>query len=887
MNPGANILLVQAQKNGRTYELIPHTLFAKDFPLFFSSDYHHWADLEAQVIEFRPLATPWESDPSNWRLRISSRMNTVMERLTAAGSTFLADVHSALFQSISQRLEPLESSHFLHVACSAEQQITVDLPRMKLSFFINSEQALESHNLRNHVVDKDQSSGTMLGLQNQLVLRMKSSSARDLPLSRSVLIPHGTVEFSSNTNHVLVNINLGNSREVSFHQYKVDTDLRYLATSTGLTSRLFKIYLHALTSHCLPDPLTGRTGTEEALYELAEPATLSFGQIATGEAELLKLIGELTPTRKYYPANNRSMQRTYWANISPLSQHYAFTTSAKAILAHADTLRLFNPQPLNPMSYAAKQEQTLLERAACRSFVYYPLGIATQLSTVLNGDNIKDCLYSGRNCSLTERADVEHAAFWASYLAYNRWNQPTYTICDLVGLFESWGTVEGPHDDLKLSYSSSWIDLTLSLSWLSIYNLCRRASTSGNQYQLAVCLASATYSQRLPDYMLRVFIAFATNPTFRNMEPPNHPSYQLMRNNTPDRSHIEQFASNYARDLKDSPAGDMSMQGGESEREFRQRQRDYYESTISSLKPALVASLIDQQDHQQTLGTFSPWFNVEGCAATVVQYIASCHRNNELRAHLQSIKIILDSQPPTSGLDLPALPPIQINSRSQILPAVNHFAPLYLQQLIGSRQSPESEEYFFPSRPSIVTGKGSPADTARLAPLIAEFQNNNEHPIYSRYGNDLEQSRLNLAAASGVTLPKKFPSSRLLKGNFQRCQEYMDGIYAEIHDSLGPLTPADHITSVSGIWPRRTPRTILRMLCFWSRKSLPDDWKGALLEYAQAFVEYQRAQSLIRLAQENRREEFFKELDLESIGLGAIARDPDWLLVQVSIDYPF
>ncbi|KAF8602020.1 hypothetical protein BDV93DRAFT_584535 [Ceratobasidium sp. AG-I] len=885
LNPASKLLLVQAQKDGRTYELIPHTMLAKDFPLFFSSEYHHWADLESQVIEFRPLANPWENNPGNWRLRFSSGVDSIMEIATAAGSSFLADIHSSLFQSISQQLAPLETSRYLHATYSAAKQITIDLPRLKLSFFVNENRALESHNLRGQIVDENQSSGAMLGLQNQLLLRAKDSAAQNLPQPRTVLIPFGAVQFSTQDHHVLVSIDVGINREVMFCQYKVDTNLRYLAANTDLTSRLFKIYLHAITSHCLPDPLTGRTGVEEALYELSEPATFSFGQITRGQAELLKLIGDLTPVRKYHLAGQKSIQNVHWANLSPLSQHYTFSAATESILRYADVLCLFNPLNFDPMSYIAKREQTLLKRAARRSHMYYPPGITMRLSAVLNGDDMKDCPYTGRDCNLTEWAQAKHTAFWASHLAYSRWNQPTFTICDLIDVSESWEEVEGPRDDLMLSYSSSWLDLNLSSSWLSLYNLCRRAATSGNQYQLAVCLASATYSQRLPDNLLRVFLAFATNPAFQGVNPPDHPSYQFISDHRPNRSHVEHLVGNYARDLKDSPAGDVAIQDGESVHEFRQRQRSYYESEISSLRPAFITSLIDQLDYQQTIITFSLWFKVEECVATVRQYFTSCHRNGELRAHFQTLKSILVSQPPTAGLSLPALPSIQADSQSQLPPTVDHFAPLYLQQLMHSRQCPEPEEYFFPSRPSVSTKKGTPTDTARLAPLIVEFQNNNEHPIYTRYGNDLEKSRLNLAAASGIILPNKLPSSRLLNGNSLRYREYLDGIYAGICDSLGPLTPADQIVSVAGIWPCHTPRTVLRMLCLWGRKSLREDWKEAILEYAQAFVEYQRTQHLARLAQENRREEFFKELDLESIGSSGIPRDPDWLLVQLDGDF--
>ena len=216
------VLRIQAQKNERTYKLVPHTILADDFPVFFSSDYHHWADLQSGVIEFRPLAKPWLIDHRHWRLRFSTTADSVMELVTEAGSSFLTDVHSPLFQSVSRRLASLESSRYLHVTYSPVRQISIELPRMKLSFFVNSDRDLESHNMRGQVVDENQSSGTMLGLQNQLLLRAKDLANRNLPQSRTVLIPHGTVQFSTHGHHVSVSIDVG-------------TDRRWDSTSTRLT----------------------------------------------------------------------------------------------------------------------------------------------------------------------------------------------------------------------------------------------------------------------------------------------------------------------------------------------------------------------------------------------------------------------------------------------------------------------------------------------------------------------------------------------------------------------------------------------------------------------------------------------------------------------------
>ncbi|KAF8601975.1 hypothetical protein BDV93DRAFT_607791 [Ceratobasidium sp. AG-I] len=883
LNASSNSLLVQAQKDGLTYELVPHTELASDFPVFLSSDYHHWADVRAKVLEFRPLIRPWDIDPRNWRLRFSTTARSVMELDTEAGLLSLADVHSSLVRSISQRLAPLETQRYLHVTYSPTRQINVELPRMKLSFFINSDRDLESHNMRRQVVDENQSSGSMLGLRNQLLLRAKDQAAQDLPQSRTVLIPHGTVHFSTQENHASVTINVGTNREVAFHQYKVDTDLCYLASTTSLTSRLFKIYLHALTSYCLPDPLTGRTGTEEALYELSEPATSSFEQITKEQAELLKLIGTLTPVRKYYPVHLKSMQTVRWNSLPPLSQHYAFVTIAESILRRADALRLFHPLDFEPMSYVGKLEQTLLERSAHRSRMYYPPETTARLSTILDGKDKSDHAYTGRDCNVKEKTQIEHAASWTSRLTYGRWNQPTFTSYDLVSLAESWGDLNGPSEDLTLTYSSSWLDLNLPESWLSIYNLCRHANSSGNRYQLAACLASASYSNGLSEVQIHALLAFATNLTFRHLPPPNYSSYRLTDGYQPNRSRVEQLVTNHTRDPDDSPASNMSSRDSESAYDFGRRKREHYDSQVASLKSEFVASLMNQwpNTQPQASSSYAPWFNVAPCLTEVHQYFSSCSQNTELREHLQLAGKTLFAQSSTSSLGLPVLPTTRLDSPREIQATFDPLDSLAPPDLMKSRMCPKLGSSPARSRVAVPKTTKDPADTSRLASLLKEFQVSRMHPLHARYGSDLEESRVDLAAAKVVMLPNRLPASEDLSGNREGYQKYMRSVFVEICDSLGPSTPVEQVIAVAGVWPCRTPRAMLRRLSLWGRHSLPEHWKEALMTYARSFVEYQRTQHLVRLAQEDKREEFFKELDIESTGPNAAAHDPDWLLVQI------
>jgi hypothetical protein len=102
--------------------------------------------------------------------------------------------------------------------------------------------------------------GTLHGLQHKLVLKDSQGP------SRIAIIPHGTVSRRRVDHHVQVSISTGLGEQIPYHQFVIDKGLGLLDDNDNLRSRFFKLYLHALTPHCLPDSLTSRTGSEEALH---------------------------------------------------------------------------------------------------------------------------------------------------------------------------------------------------------------------------------------------------------------------------------------------------------------------------------------------------------------------------------------------------------------------------------------------------------------------------------------------------------------------------------------------------------------------------------------------------------------------------------------------
>ncbi|EUC59837.1 hypothetical protein RSOL_325350, partial [Rhizoctonia solani AG-3 Rhs1AP] len=652
-------LIVQAEKDDLLYELIPHKRLSDDLPLFFSEDYHHWANIKHQTVEFRPTSTPWLANSYQWFLRFDSSRTTLEHFMDGS---FLVDTHSTLFQSLARSIDPLESSRYLHITRSAEGVVEVDLPRMKLSFFINDCRQVESRNFRNQVLDENQSAGTLFGLRNQLVLRAKDTLAQSLPQSRSVLVPDGVVAFTTNDHHVSVSIQFDSRRHVDVYKYKIDEDLRYLATDAGLTSRLLKIYLHALTSHCLPDPLTGRTGTEEALHELAQASTSSFEQLNLKQVKLLTAIGQMSPKREFYPPHRQCMETTHWINLPSLSQHFAFSVAATQILRRADTLQLFHPLEFKLEEYTTALEisDTLMRRAMRRTAVYYPSDTTGFNSQILDSLPLLDQLCPGRDNLTGDWEEAGQLARWASELAYESWGIPIFKPYNLVSLAESWGTLHDTEKHHTLSYRSSWFTLSLKSSWITFYNLLRRATTTGNKYMLCACLASVAFGKTVPTDLIPVFVAFATNPKFRSLEPPSHGLFDFKDKYEPNRSRVNENAVESKRSIKLTPARELTRNFGETDHAWRSRRENYYHSNFPNHKSQFIDSIMTQwprSDPQPSIQLYSRnsdhsrWFEVESCLASTRQYFSSCVWNIQMRDHLRKLETALASCSTSAGTD--------------------------------------------------------------------------------------------------------------------------------------------------------------------------------------------------------------------------------------------
>ena len=168
-------LVVRLRKGPELQELLPASIFRGgsamtcDLPLLLIWDHMHWINLSTGVIEIRSSAFPFRSDTRDWRLHFTLHESSEPSR-AFCGDLLVVEPGSESFERLAQILTPFEERERLLVFQPRDDGISVSMPRLDLTFFVNSQGLLQSREL-NAVVDRDQDIGCLYGLESKLVLR--------------------------------------------------------------------------------------------------------------------------------------------------------------------------------------------------------------------------------------------------------------------------------------------------------------------------------------------------------------------------------------------------------------------------------------------------------------------------------------------------------------------------------------------------------------------------------------------------------------------------------------------------------------------------------------------------------------------------------------------
>ncbi|PPQ73450.1 hypothetical protein CVT26_010200 [Gymnopilus dilepis] len=884
---GSELIVRVKTPSGRDLELIPNHVIQEDFPKFLSGEYAHWMDLQSGVVAFRPLNHVWQESNHDMHLHFSAK-NPSRLHLDNSGRHLLVDIRSMTFLGIATRLYALERSEYLIVAYNLDEQatgISVDLPRFRLSFLLDGTE-LESKNLQGMVIDRNQCTGTMIGLESQLVLRRKGADFGSRLPSRCVLIPFGDVHvaLSSTRNHVRVTIDTITTfnPRVLWFKYDLDNDLGILDGSVGLTSRLYRIYLHALCSHTLPDPLTRQRGTDHALQELSAASSFSFQEVDETDLRLLQLMQKLTPLRQYYPRHKRSMQTTQWSSKLPfLSQHGNFETAVCAISQYARALSMFSKNVVKDI-LIDDHHRFLTARASARS--HFSDGKSSQDS--------KDMRYLSRDWPHAADCDSKGTeALKTSRLVYawNRGLTRRLHQSDLFEIFKRWSHMKGPAGKLSLDYSREWLELDLSQTWLCIYDRCRQGLAS--KFSLLFSLSALAYSIPNPQQYIPFLLAFATTPSSELPPPPFHLNYDLSDGYKPERKAIQKFVTSGRFNLNSSPSGMLSRLANETQQNFERRRRNHYNDNTESRSQRAVNDLLAQQLTRYPRSPFvessdSQWYRTDSIMANIDSYFASCSNNADLQQFASEVVSVLQSYSAGSQQNL-AQPSrfTYLSHRGYPLTVQNSRVIPSLEDRLSIAKAPlPIHPIQFPSlsgTDETRSGSNHIYRTENVKELIAQFQSHCQSTLAASYSNQVDKSRLELQGQGILTPPSLIPPTSVCLAYSDQCRRCLDIYHDSIRKALGPSDVSEEIAAIAGLWPRCDKRELISCLASMTGVSLPAEWRETLISLAMLIMACQHSERLTAFAQRGEVDNFYQELQHASFSWDDARKYPDWLLIQV------
>jgi len=869
-------VVIRSQRtNGHVLQLIPQEKLERDIPAALVNNHVHWLNLITHAIEIRPVETMWEPSDKNWVLQFTEGGHSVAQQ----GQSTLFDIRSLTFRMVAGILSPLEDSMNLVVIYSldaGQTVIQVDLPRFGLSFFINGDGELQSRDQRDMVIDENQSTGTMLGLVNQLVLRPKD---RETYNDRLVIIPQGDAIVESKGHHVQVTICPSpNHASRQYHWYTVDMELCRLTGAAGLTSKLYKAYLHAVCSAHVPDPLTKRTGVEEAMYLLQSSACYSFMKLDPFDCELLDWIGSLTVNRTWYKT---SMQHVYWhPGLSSYIQSCAFHHAARNIVQYAQRLQVLSETRVTVCPDFPARNEFLLERASRRSSILY----SHDLVNSFHPNESLSSEYSARD--IVRYSDGEQRVFDCASMVRD-WRVTLHPCRAFYDVFCRWNeVVSGERGDVSLQYDRDWLEPNLAEKWMSVYELCHQTDRETHTFQLAFTLSAMTYSTPENVEIAATMFAFAAIPDFRAIRSPGYERYYPSLGVEPLEQNLRRYISS-STIFSNSPEASLSIFPDESSSDFETRRQTQFRSECLREETAAVAILLDSFPCDsvpiRALNCLSDSRYDKSKLTAILETLYSKHYHNHcLKAYLDRVQNVLDEVGRTSAAYVKqpyAFTPSDsaVTQVSTVIFTEDLFRkppPVITLPSDPLKQSPD---------PSSHSLKFSGGRVDSLKHVISTFSRSQSDKFGCHYAADLEESTRHLENEQSPTLPC---STRwtvdALRRHHKRCIVLFDNAFHRLEGHLAPSGFAEECLFNSGQWPRITVTFLLGLLASRSKIHLCDSWKRPLINFANILLRLQRSRRLLKLAACGNHEEFLTELVNNGYrGVDDTQAYLDWLLIEV------
>jgi hypothetical protein len=858
-------LLIRARFEDRMLQALPQTIFLNQLPSYFVHSFAHWLDESTGEVEFRPIESPWSSDRDNWRLTFSDLNFLQAKSQMRSKQKRLLENESPVGKSVAKILEGLDSAHHLEVVLDdfRSTELTVYLRRYNLYFHVTEDGQLLCLEYGS-TVDTDLSIGTLIGLRSKLVLR-DTSPVTGLQ-ERRVIIPWGNLVKVKTSEHITISIPHGTQPKQKYFVYTLDRHLRKLRGQQDVLGILYKAYLHAVTSFLLPDPLTGRTGTEESLATLKEASLFSCVPLDNNQIDTLNLIASLTPKRTYYPQHKRSMQIVKWdSTLSPLVQHDDFFLAATAVFEHhSKTDTLLASDQGSSVKYASRGDGFLLRRARLRNASVAKSGLYSEL--IPSQDDDAD--YAGRDIfSANDRAK---RVFEIASLI-KEWPSQIATHKSLTEVLQAWDDVSG-YDSGAFVLSSlqqlSMLDFKKHFG--SLYELCRHASRDSATYPLMFkfcMLAIGADGDKLMH--MKTLLAVAFSGSFKEINPPRSiVQYSLSKGSSPSRESLMEIINQglIEHELCHDPNEDQIAEFDKLEFE-QNEQKELLCTRIFSMWPAVSIIVRDEDNQHMNMASI-----VRRCQALFDEW----HKNRLYLEHIKSVDERLKSiQAPQIIFNLPTAPSPRIS------PVFRAYVNSSLPKLLTWRASELLARGIEPVSNLSLRPKSSLEDTSEVKKLLSVLSAKLD-VTHGAYSNTLRAS-IEALESNSFDLDSQdiYLQGDIFDTRRASLTEQVETTLEYIQEALRPVANTQKILEHADLWPRLSVPCLLAQLTPRNLTKLPKHWKTLLLNLGEKIASLQRAERISTFYHASKLQNLWNELKHPGREGWKADEYPSWLLLEI------
>ncbi|KAM0387550.1 hypothetical protein ACHAQC_010595 [Fusarium culmorum] len=436
-----------------------------------------------------------------------------------------------LFNRVTRILDSFEDRDQILVYQPEGRNLAVELRRLNLTFHTNKNRLLQSPQLQCQI-DENQDAGTWYGLRSKLVCTSLTN-----PMHRSILVPLGHLVAQSDGCHVTVR----STATGKYGRFNINTTLGRIDCAPEPTLVFTKALLHACTSFLLPDPLTGRTGTEEAIQWLQAGVSQPWTPLTPPSMAVLRSIAQLTPQRVYYPQELKVMRTDYWIDELPLRlQNSAFRPIVDRILEGSATLAIFATkdqaaieQPeLPPAGEPHLHARVLLRQEAVERY----LESTSSRAQPVNRHYASRDRPTVNNIMHRNVLEVTHLIC--------QWPKNFKTTDVLAQILSQGGTIGGFVAPLDATSLNERLKVDILQSWGSLVRFAREAAA--DRYKLMYLLGPMSFHLDANMPLLRTLVASAVFADLNDLELPQWEEFEHFQpNQTPQLDYVLQLLKPY------------------------------------------------------------------------------------------------------------------------------------------------------------------------------------------------------------------------------------------------------------------------------------------------------------------------------------------------------